>query len=270
MFSYIYVHGISHDAHWVETSPLNHRFLQNGLYSFEPLILDGEDGPPRTPFEAIQRWLSAQSWPRQIRAESPEPTVPLTAPVDNRSQEPTGENPTGAAQRTLDPAVFHDARQTEPRPGSSDGPGADTVTDAGATMATTTLSGMGSHAALADQLRAELDGLGVEIGDRLVDGRGAVLCQAIYSLGPGPDDSADGDPKLLALTIYDPGVWDRHITALSPLYDLLSNAFPRPRVHGVQDVDVSLGVTRLIGDTEHLLHLNRDAASVYLFASQAA
>ena len=264
MFSYVYVRGISHDAHWVDTCPLGHGFLQDGLYSFEPVITADDDGAAVTPVEAVQHWLHDHASPARARTASAEPAVPVIAAVDDLLQTPADWDRSGVATSTLDAAIERATQSTEPDQPSCRPPGA-TVRQAGATVAVRTVSVMGLHATLADQLRRELDRLGGEIGRRLVDGRGAVLCQATYSFLSERD--GNGDPQLLALTVYDPSHRDRHITALSPRYDLLSNAFPQTRAIGAQDPDTPWGVSWLLGDADRHLHPSRDVASVYLFAS---
>ena len=103
---------------------------------------------------------------------------------------------------------------------------------------------MGFHALLAHQLRWELDRLGDEISSRLADGRGAVLCQATYSFATARDGIGNDDPRLSTLSIYDPGLRDSRITALSPRYALLSNAFPQPLVDGTWYASMPPGFIR--------------------------
>ena len=266
MFSYVYVRGISHDAHWVDTCPLGHGFLQDGLYSFEPVITADDDGAAVTPVEAVQHWLHDHASPARARTASAEPAVPVIAAVDELLQTPADWDRSGVATSTLDPAIERATQSTEPDQASCRPLGA-TVRQTSAAVAVRTVSVMGLHAVLADQLRRELDRLGGEIGRRLVSGRGAVLCEATYSFLSERDGIGNGDPRLLALTVYNPGHRDRRITALSTRYDLLSNAFPQPRASGAQDPDTPPGVSRLLGDADRHLHPSRDVASVYLFAS---
>ena len=284
MLTYYYVRAIEHATRWVTTAPLSRQFLEDGLFSFEQMAAPENAVPDNVcvitdPIGALAPSGSSMRTPWQrdfdtppaasTHAVGPDPMVPLPSTFDASAGSPLQQQ-AGRAQsqqgwrgHRSGPPVQRPPAYSRPINTGSMSPRA----VRGGALASALAGAMVglNRESMVYALRAELNRLDRQIRRRMDNGRGRVLCAAMYSFYTFTDDIGNNRPELAMVTVYNPDRDGSGFTAASSSYELLSNAFPRPSGPG-QSMWASPGFTRQFGDFERHGAPNRRRASAYIFA----